>query len=77
MYWELLNSQVMVSSKMRNSGNMTHQEKKINKSDLQAFKSYDPESYGMVPGINNQNKVHKSPWKETAIKSSRDPERFE
>lgn len=51
----------MVNQKLWNPGNMTHQEKMLNKSDLNAFKKYDPNTYGMVPGINNENKVHKSP----------------
>jgi hypothetical protein len=43
---------------MKMQGTMTHVEKKMNKPDLRAYKEYKVENYGMIPGINNKNKVH-------------------
>lgn len=35
----------------------------MNWSDLQAYKNNKVENYGMVPGVNSENKVDKSPPK--------------
>lgn len=53
---------------------MTHQEKMLNRSDLQAYKNNKVENYGMVPGVNSQNKVDKSPPKKPLSKRG---DRFE
>ena len=38
-------------------GNMTHEEKKLNKDDLNAYKSYDRNQYAMLPGFKNTSSV--------------------
>lgn len=71
MYRIMLQNQITTANKMKMQGTMTHVEKKMNKPDLRAYKEYKVENYGMIPGINNKNKVHQSPKKET-VKMSKD-----
>eukprot|EP00347_Sterkiella_histriomuscorum_P007113 403350214 len=61
-YRELLNSQIKVQNQMfAGYGNMTNVEKKLNRADLLAYKSYDNKQYSLIPGIQNttlQKKVN-------------------
>lgn len=38
---------------LRNFGNMTNQEKKLNKADLNAYKGFDNKQYALIPGISH------------------------
>lgn len=38
---------------MSGYGNMTNVEKRLNRADLIAYKSYDNNQYGLIPGIQN------------------------
>ena len=38
-------------------GNMSKQEKQLNKEDLIAYKRFDNKNYAMIPGISNQKNV--------------------
>ena len=38
-------------------GNMTQNEKRINKNDLQAWKHYDNQQYSLIPGINHDHRL--------------------
>jgi hypothetical protein len=44
-------------------GNMTNQEKKMNKDDLLAYKMFDNNQYSMIPGISNKKlKLDRNEW---------------
>ncbi|CDW82191.1 UNKNOWN [Stylonychia lemnae] len=54
-YREMLDNQIKVTNQMISSyGNMTNQEKKLNRADLLAYKSYDNNQYSLIPGIQNK-----------------------
>ena len=38
-------------------GNMTHEEKRLNREDLNAYKTYDRQQYAMLPGFKNTSSV--------------------
>lgn len=38
-------------------GNMSKEEKQLNKEDLIAYKRFDNKNYAMIPGISNQKAV--------------------
>jgi len=71
MYRQMLNSQVQYNNGLKSFGNMTQVEKKMNKDDLKAYKVYDNNQYGMIPGINNEKKFLKrnseKPKKQTSF----------
>ncbi|CDW77903.1 UNKNOWN [Stylonychia lemnae] len=50
---------------MRNFGNMTNQEKKLNKADLSAYKEFDNKQYALIPGVQHNY----SPNQKSATKS--------
>ena len=37
-------------------GNMTKEEKQLNKDDLLAYQNFDNKQYALIPGINNQKR---------------------
>ena len=39
------------NQEMKKYGNMTNVEKRLNKKDLQAYKTYDNRQYSMMPGV--------------------------
>ena len=44
-------------------GNMTNQEKKMNKDDLLAYKMFDNNQYSMIPGISKEkNRLDRNEW---------------
>lgn len=54
-----MDSQINFSKELQSSfGNMTSEEKHINKGDLNAYKNYDKKHYSMVPGLTMNNYHH-------------------
>lgn len=57
----MLDSQIKVTNQMISGyGNMTNVEKKLNRADLLAYKSYDNKQYCLIPGIQNQTLLKKT-----------------
>ena len=60
MYKDILDNQVTFNEQMIASfGNMTGVEKKMNKSDLLAWKHYDNNQYSLIPGISHKQVENK------------------
>mmetsp|Transcript_35645 Transcript_35645/g.34678 ORF Transcript_35645/g.34678 Transcript_35645/m.34678 type:complete len:84 (+) Transcript_35645:1050-1301(+) len=56
MYKDILDNQISFNQQMlKNFGNMTSVEKKLNKGDLIAYKNFDNRQYSLVPGYNTRN----------------------
>ena len=52
MYRDILKGQMVFSKEMNaHYGNMTSQEKKMNRDDLLAYKNYERQQYALVPGF--------------------------
>ncbi len=51
MYRNILDSQVTYNKDLKKYGNMTSVEKKMNKQDLKAFKSFDSRQYSLIAGV--------------------------
>ncbi len=52
MYRDILTQQVNMKNSLTSKfGTMTQAEKKFNKQNLNAYKSYDNQNYSMVPGV--------------------------
>jgi hypothetical protein len=50
----MLDNQIKVSNQMMSAfGTMTNVEKKLNRADLLAYKSYDNTNYSLVQGLNH------------------------
>ena len=61
MYRDILDNQVNFNKELiKGYGNTTHDEKRLNKDDLIAYKHYDNHQYALIPGL-VQNDVTKSP----------------
>uniref|UniRef100_A0A7S3J698 Uncharacterized protein n=1 Tax=Euplotes harpa TaxID=151035 RepID=A0A7S3J698_9SPIT len=52
-YREILDQQLKQSKEIRQYGNMTQVEKKLNKYDLYAYKHNDNNQYSLIPGFNS------------------------
>lgn len=51
-YRSMLDNQRLITKQMYNGyGNMTNVEKKMNRADLLAYKSYDNKQYSLIPGV--------------------------
>ena len=59
MYRQMLQSQIQYNNGLKSFGNMTQVEKNMNKDDLKAYKRYDNNQYGMIPGLNADKKYPK------------------
>ena len=53
-YKEMLDYQLQVRDKFKMAGNMSSNEKAINRYDLEAYKNYDSRHFSLVPGIQHQ-----------------------
>ena len=52
----MLDDQIRLQQNMRMNGNMTSEEKKLNKDDMVAYKNYDNKQYSLIPGVSkNKN----------------------
>lgn len=76
MYRQMLNSQVQYNKGLKSFGIMTKAEKDMNKDDLEAYKRFDKNQYGMIPGISNEKKYPKPEFQnQKIIKPYNEPQR--
>ena len=75
MYRETLENQIrMAELNKKNYGKMTWHEKKLNKLDLESYKSYDESTvHCMIPGIKNQPGVGDIPLQRGAVQNMNYP----
>ena len=52
-YKDSLDAQIAQSRQLQQYGKMSHIEKRMNRADLHAFKTYDTNEYSVVPGLNS------------------------
>jgi hypothetical protein len=64
----MLDYQLKVKDKFKMQGNMSSNEKAINRYDLEAYKNYDSRHFSLVPGI------HHSKYNSMSLGPSEDPE---
>ena len=50
----MLDYQLQVKDKFKMAGNMSSNEKAINRYDLEAYKNYDSRHFSLVPGIHHK-----------------------
>lgn len=59
MYKDILNYQCQLNKKLKTQGGMTGVEKEMNKRELNAYKHFENNSFGMIPGLNGVSQFMK------------------